>query len=171
MVGLRRDAHSALDVEDIFDMVEQMKLPAMELRKYFAHFQVGRRGMPTNTSPNTRQKRVIKAGLKKMAKKKLSIDDQVILDLAKSEQRAPVQHNKTPCLVANSAMFWNNQNRFLSAEEVLALQGIFTKDFRAAKTTFLTKHRRLCHDLTGNAFSMSVCSAVLTAVMLKIAEA
>ena len=68
-------------------------------------------------------------------------------------------------------MYWANQQRFLSAEEVLALQGIFTKDFKAARGKFLTKHRRLCHDLTGNAFSMSVCSAVLSAVMLKIAEA
>ena len=68
-------------------------------------------------------------------------------------------------------MYWANQQRFLSAEEVLALQGIFTKDFRAVKGKFLTQHRRRCHDLTGNAFSMSVCSAVLSAVMLKISEA
>ena len=71
---------------------------------------------------------------------------------------------------APGTMYWANQKRFLSAEEVLALQGIFTKDFKAAKGKFLTKHRRLCHDLTGNAVSMSVCSAVLSAVMLKIAE-
>ena len=59
-------------------------------------------------------------------------------------------HDRPP-----GTMYWANQQRFLSAEEVLALQGIFTKDFKAARGKFLTKHRRLCHDLTGNAFSMS----------------
>mmetsp|Transcript_16519 Transcript_16519/g.19748 ORF Transcript_16519/g.19748 Transcript_16519/m.19748 type:complete len:85 (-) Transcript_16519:40-294(-) len=81
----------------------------------------------------------------------------------------PAQLNRTPCLVANSMMYWENQERFLSAEEALSLQGIFCQDFPAERS-FLAKHRRLCHDLTGNAFSMSVCSAVLTAVMLKLAE-
>eukprot|EP00913_Durusdinium_trenchii_P023895 g22440.t1 len=153
MIGLRRDKYSQCDVEDVFDMIEQMKSPAMELKKYFQHFCVGRAGMPVNKAPNARQKRVIKVALKKVPKR--SNRDQVIVDVAKSEQRAPVQLNRTPCLVANSAMFWHNEERFLSAEEVLALQGIFTKDFKAAKSTFLTQQRRLCHDLTGNAFSMS----------------
>ena len=169
MIGLRRDKYSQCDVEDVFDMIEQMKCPAMELKKYFQHFSVGKAGMPENDAPNVRHKKVIKVALKKVPKRRDC--DQVIVDVAKSEQRAPVQLNRTPCLVANSAMFWCNEDRFLSAEEVLALQGIFTKDFKAAKSTFLTKQRRLCHDLTGNAFSMSVCSAVLTAVLLKMAEA
>ena len=73
--------------------------------------------------------------------------------------------------VASGKMYWANQQRFLSAEEVLALQGIFTKDFKAVKGKFLTPHRRLCHDLSGNAFSMSVCSAVLIAVLVKCADA
>ncbi|CAK8986137.1 unnamed protein product [Durusdinium trenchii] len=168
MVGLRRDQFSECDVEEIFDMVEQMKSPAMDLKKYFKHFKVGRMGMPPKQTLNARQRRVIKAGLKKA--KQRSPRDQVIVDVAKSDKRAPTQLNRTPCLVANSTPFWHNQNRFLSAEEVLALQGIFAKDFKAAKKTFLTKHRRLCHDLTGNAFSMSVCSAVLSSVLLKLCD-
>lgn len=171
MVGLRRDRFSAEDVEEVFQMVQQMKAPkTMALKKYFAHFKVGTGGMPENGTLNPRQRKVLKAGLKKVRRQR-GARDQVIVDVAKSEQRAPVQLHRTPCLVANSTMYWANQQRFLSAEEVLALQGIFTKDFKAVKGKFLTQHRRLCHDLTGNAFSMSVCSAVLSAVMLKIAEA
>eukprot|EP00435_Cladocopium_sp_Y103_P031119 s631_g7.t2 len=172
MVGLRRDRFSAEDVEEVFQMVQQMKEyvqpKTMSLKKYFAHFKVGTAGMPANGTLNPRQRKVLKAGLKKVPHRRPR--DEVIVDVAKSDKRCPVQLQRTPCLVANSMMYWENQQRFLSAEEVLALQGIFTKDFKAAKGKFLTKHRRLCHDLTGNAFSMSVCSAVLSAVMLKIAE-
>ena len=42
MVGLRRDRFSAEDVEEVFQMVQQMKAPkTMALKKYFAHFKVG----------------------------------------------------------------------------------------------------------------------------------
>ena len=42
MVGLRRDRFSAEDVEEVFEMVQQMKAPkTMALKKYFAHFKVG----------------------------------------------------------------------------------------------------------------------------------
>lgn len=61
MVGLRRDQFSECDVEEIFDMVEQMKSPAMDLKKYFKHFKVGRMGMPPKQTLNARQRRVIKA--------------------------------------------------------------------------------------------------------------
>lgn len=41
-----------------------MKRKAPTLKKYFQHFQVGQRGMPAK-GPNARQKKVIKAGLKR----------------------------------------------------------------------------------------------------------
>eukprot|EP00490_Sorites_sp_Unknown_P017646 CAMPEP_0114659822 /NCGR_PEP_ID=MMETSP0191-20121206/18606_1 /TAXON_ID=126664 /ORGANISM="Sorites sp." /LENGTH=382 /DNA_ID=CAMNT_0001886177 /DNA_START=47 /DNA_END=1195 /DNA_ORIENTATION=- len=168
MVGLRKERFSQEDVDEIFDMIELMKTKGMSLKKYFEHFKVGQAGMPENRRLNPRQRKVMKAGLKKVANRRRP-RDQVIVDVAKSEQRCPAQLNRTPCLVANSMMYWENQERFLSAQEALALQGIFCQDFPAERS-FLGKHRRLCHDLTGNAFSMSVCSAVLTAVLLKLAE-
>ena len=42
-----------------------MKRRAPTLKKYFQHFQVGQRGMPLK-EPNARQKKVIKAGLKRV---------------------------------------------------------------------------------------------------------
>eukprot|EP00438_Fugacium_kawagutii_P007863 Skav210128 [mRNA] locus=scaffold2194:384868:388083:+ [translate_table: standard] len=135
MVGLRKERFSQDDVDEIFDMIELMKTKGMSLKKYFEHFKVGQAGMPETSRLNPRQKKVRKAGLKK------------------------VENRRRP----------RDQERFLSAEEALSLQGIFCQDFPAERS-FLAKHRRLCHDLTGNAFSMSVCSAVLTAVMLKLAE-
>lgn len=41
MVGLRRDRFSVEDVEEVFEMVQQMKKPkTMVLKNYFAHFKV-----------------------------------------------------------------------------------------------------------------------------------
>ena len=63
--------------------------------------QVGTGGMPENGTLNPRQRKVLKAGLKKVRRQR-GLRDQVIVDVAKSEQRAPVQLHRTPCLVANS---------------------------------------------------------------------
>ena len=57
--------------------------------------------MPENRTLNPRQRKVLKAGLKKVPHRRPR--DQVIVDVAKSEQRSPVQLQRTPCLVANSS--------------------------------------------------------------------
>eukprot|EP00435_Cladocopium_sp_Y103_P009086 s1569_g2.t1 len=169
MVGLRSDRFSAADLGTVFQMVELMQWPtAPTLTQYLKQFKVGKCGMPPRTTLNVREGKVLKAALKKVPNRKQQ--DHVLVDVAKSEQRSPVQLQRAPCLVANSKIYWKNKQRFLSAEEVLALQGIFKADFKAAETKFFTKHRRLCHDLSGNAFSMSVCSAVLIAVLMKLSE-
>ena len=100
-------------------------------------------------------------------------------------------------------MYWQNEERFLSAEESMALQGIFAKDFKKSRGFFEKKRsapkglreasarppeaffevseglrglffacetRSLCNDMAGNAFSMSVCSAVLQAVLITLAS-
>ena len=42
MVGLRSDCFQQKDVEEVFQMVDQMQAPkTMALRKYFGHFKVG----------------------------------------------------------------------------------------------------------------------------------
>ena len=79
----------------------------MTLRNYFAHFKVGKAGLRRN-APNARQRKVLKAGLKKVAWR-THARSQVVVDLAKSIQRAPTGVGTTPCLVANSSMFWTNQ--------------------------------------------------------------
>ncbi len=172
MIGLRKDKFTKEDVDDCFEMIEDMKITKWSLSKYFKHFKVGKLGMPTRSLPNTREKRVIKAGkLKIKGRKALSKAerDNVVVDLAKSEARAPANGNATPCLVANSRMWWDQEERFLSAEEGMALQGIFPSDFPQLKS-FLRTQSALCRDMTGNAFSMSVCTAVLNAVLLKVAD-
>ena len=63
--------------------------------------EVGTAGMPENRALNPRQRKVLKAGLKKVRQRRPR--DQVIVDVAKSEQRCPVQLHRTPCLVANSS--------------------------------------------------------------------
>ena len=64
--------------------------------------QVGTAGMPENGTLNPRQRKVLKAGLKKVEGQRRP-RDQVIVDVAKSDKRSPVQLQRTPCLVANSS--------------------------------------------------------------------
>ena len=68
-----------------------------------ASFKVGKAGLRRNV-PNARQRKVLKAGLKKIAWRTHARSQ--VVDLAKSSQRAPTGVGTTPCLVANSAMFW-----------------------------------------------------------------
>ena len=156
----------------VFEMIEEMKIPKWSLSKYFKQFKVGKLGMPTTRVPNKREERVIEAGKLKIKGRKAARDN-VLVDLAKSETRAPVNLDATPCLVANNRMWWDNARRFLSAEEGMALQlqGFFAtaSDFPQLKS-FLRTQSALCRDMTGNAFSMSVCTAVLNAVLLKVAD-
>ena len=73
MIGLRKDKFTKEDVDDCFEMIEDMKITKWSLSKYFKHFKVGKLGMPTRSLPNTREKRVIKAGkLKIKGRKALS---------------------------------------------------------------------------------------------------
>ncbi len=170
MIGLRKDLFTQEDVDQCFEMIEEMKIPKWSLSKYFKQFKVGKLGMPTTRVPNKRDERVIEAEKLKIKGRKAARDN-VLVDLAKSETRAPVNLDATPCLVANSRMWWDNARRFLSAEEGMALQlqGIFASDFPQLKS-FLRTQSALCRDMTGNAFSMSVCTAVLNAVLLKVAD-
>ena len=171
MIGLRNDTFTQEDVDHCFQMVEDQKISSWSLQKYFNQFKVGKLGTPNRSTPNKRERLVIKAAKLKLKGRKTApiARDDVLVDLAKSEARAPVNLNATPCLVANSRMWWDNQRRFLSAEEGMSLQGIFASDFPQLKS-FLRSQSSLCRDMTGNAFSMSVCTAVLNAVMLKVAE-
>ena len=57
--------------------------------------------MPERRTLNARERKVLKAGLKKARKR--NVGGQVIVDVAKSEQRCPVEVERVPCLVANSS--------------------------------------------------------------------
>ena len=109
------DSFSSSDNDEIFQNAEHMKTPHMSLRQSFAHFHVGKARMSTNQHPNKRQKKVMKIGLKKVGAR-TTPRSQVVVDLANSWQRSPAGFGHTPGFVANSAMFWSNQNRLLSAE-------------------------------------------------------
>lgn len=111
------DSFSSSDIDEIFRNVEHMKTPHMSLRQSFAHFHVGEAGMPRNKHLKKRQKKVMKIGLKKVGAR-TTPRSQVVVDLANSWQRSLAGFGHTPGFVANSAMFWSNQNRLLSGVSI-----------------------------------------------------
>ena len=64
------------------------------------NLEVGNAGMPGRKTLNARERKVLKAAMKKVPSRRHR--DQVVVDVAKSQQRCPVQLQRAPCLVANS---------------------------------------------------------------------
>ena len=55
----------------------------------------------------------------------------LVVDIAKSVSRAPWCVQATPCVLPNSRLHWRRQQRVLDAREMVALQGIWPRDFPA----------------------------------------
>jgi len=121
-------------------------------------FQAAVVGKGNDASLNIRQKRVVEAALKKL--KPAQHDKDVVVDVAKSEERAPVCIGATPCIVPNSLPYRVKTQRVLTPEQVHACQGIYPEDFPALRKYAQTK-AGLTRDLAGNAFSTTVCMAVV----------
>lgn len=113
---------------------------------------------------NARQQRVVTTALQKLKGTGKEIRRDTVIDVAKSEQRAPVCQGAAPCIVPNSLPFVIGESRVLSASEVLAAQGVFQEDFPRLHD-FAAAKPNLVRDLAGNAFSSSVCLAVATSVL------
>mmetsp|Transcript_20109 Transcript_20109/g.45100 ORF Transcript_20109/g.45100 Transcript_20109/m.45100 type:complete len:434 (-) Transcript_20109:266-1567(-) len=91
-----------------------------------------------------REKQVIATAMGKL-KSTHDDDADVIVDIAKSDQRAPVCIGATSCIVPNSKPYHMASKRVLTPEEVLKEKG----------------GNNLARDLAGNAFTSTVCMAVL----------
>ena len=65
--------------------------------------------------------------------------------------------------MAASLLYRVKEKRVLEPMEAMALQGIFPEDFPAMRPFSETKPKGLMRDLAGNAFSSTVCMAVLVA--------
>jgi len=93
----------------------------------------------------------------------------LVVDVAKSAERAPWCVGATPCVLPNSRLYWRRQQRVLGAREMLALQGIWPRDFPALESWCQSDTRsRVLMDMAGNAFTSTVCSAVCLGIMVAI---
>jgi len=116
-----------------------------------------------NANLNARQKRVVRAALKQLKPTEHSKD--VVVDVAKSEDRAPVCVGAAPCIVPNSIPYRTKTQRVLTPEQVHACQGIYPEDFPAMRKYAQAK-ANLTRDLAGNAFSTTVCMAVVVSAFV-----
>lgn len=112
---------------------------------------------------NTRQRRVVKSALRKL--KKVDRIKDVIVDVAKSEERGPRCIGATACIVPNSLPYRIKTRSFLTPEQVHCVQGIYKEDFPALARWAKDK-ASLTRDLAGNAFSTTVCMAVMISALL-----
>lgn len=112
---------------------------------------------------NPRQKRVVAAGLKKLRPAERKND--VVVDVAKSEERAPVCVGAAPCIVPNSIPYRTQTKQVLTPEQVHACQGIYPADFPALRK-YSQEKAGLTRDLAGNAFSTTVCMAVVISAFI-----
>ena len=117
---------------------------------------------------NSRQQIVVDTALKRLGEPANSMRE-VIIDVAKSAERGPACFDACPCIVPNSQPYRLQSGSLLSIEDVLALQGI-TKDAFPSLPAWLADptSSRMLRDMAGNAFTTSVCAAVLMSVLASI---
>ena len=93
----------------------------------------------------------------------------LVVDVAKSVIRAPWCVGATPCVLSNSRLHWQRQQRVLDAREMAALQGIWPRDFPALESWCKsTKRSLVVRDMAGNALTSTICTAVCLGVMVSI---
>ena len=93
----------------------------------------------------------------------------LVVDIAKSVSRAPWCVQATPCVLPNSRLHWRRQQRVLDAQEMAALQGIWTRNFPALESWCKSDKRSLAvRDMAGNALTSTICTAVCLGVMVAI---
>lgn len=85
----------------------------------------------------------------------------LVVDVGKSVDRLHYcLGGAAPCVVPNSRTYRVMQKKVLSPEQCHALQGIFKSDFPAL-ATWAKENKKITRDLAGNAFSTTVCVAVV----------
>lgn len=113
-----------------------------------------------NTTLNARKKRVVRAALRKLKLSlKAACKKDVVVDVGKTEARAPLGISATSCVVPNSELYRLRTKSTLTPEQVHCVQGIYKEDFPAL-ASYASKNKILTKDLAGNAFSTTVCMAV-----------
>ena len=117
------------------------------------------------TQLGARESKVVETALQRLSMKDQEGGD-VIIDVAKSDYRAPICVGATSCIVPNSKPYHLKSKRILSPEEVLKVQGIYAQDFPALRKILQEKGgSALARDLAGNAFTATVCMAVVLSVL------
>ena len=95
----------------------------------------------------------------------------LVVDIAKSVGRSPWCIGATTCVLPNSRLHRQRQQRVLGAREMAALQGIWARGFPALESWCQSdKQSRVFMDLAGNAFTSTVCTAVCLGVMVAISR-
>ena len=93
----------------------------------------------------------------------------LVVDVAKSADRAPWCIGTTPCVLPNSRFHWRREQRVLGVHEVAALQGLWPEDFPALESWCQSDTRsQVVMDMAGNVFACTVCTAVCLGVMVAI---
>ena len=128
---------------------------------------------PARADLNVRELAVLRTAVETIRQRRRGVgadwdeDVDVVVDLAKSPQRAPTCIHASTCVLPNSKLWLVRAGRFLTARECLALQGIWASDFPALDAWARhPKKLNLLHDLAGNAFSTPVCMTVCLAVIM-----
>lgn len=90
--------------------------------------------------------------------------EDIVVDLGQGVERAPYCSDGAPCIVPNGKPYRVNKGYVLSAEQVLCCQGVYREDFPALPR-WAKEERTVARDLAGNAFSTTVCMAVMIACL------
>jgi len=107
---------------------------------------------------NQRKRGVVKAALRRLKPADRCKD--VVVDVAKTAARAPSGIECTSCVVPNSQLYRLKTKTMLTPEQVHCVQGIYKEDFPAL-AKYTQERKGLARDLAGNAFSTTVCMAVV----------
>ena len=92
--------------------------------------------------------------------------DDVVIDLARSLDHPSYCVGASSCVLPNSRFYWAREGRFLIDREVLSLQGVWACDFPALDSWVQSSRKaNFLRDMTGNAFTSTVCMAVCWAVI------
>jgi len=127
-------------------------------------FKMAKASETAETTLLPRQKRVVAKVMKTFPPSQRQQD--VLIDVAKSEERTPKCINATSCIVPNSLPYRCKTRNILSPVQVCAVQGIFQDDFPAL-LRYGAEKRNLTRDLAGNAFSTTVCMVVSICCLLR----
>ena len=90
-----------------------------------------------------------------------ALDREIFVDLAKTYLDTCC--GASTCLRPTSRPYLYKQQRFITGEEALGLQGILPDDFPYMKTLIENGKDHFMRDLAGNAFTSSACAAALLA--------
>jgi hypothetical protein len=143
---------------------------ALESSKGYTLDQLFRMANATGRNPkvlNARQRRVVNVIWRKV--KREDRDKDIVCDVGKSESRVPHCIGATTCIVPNSQPYRMRTESILTAEQMHCVQGIYKSDFPAL-AKYAKQKTVLTRDLAGNAFSTTVCMAVVISGLVHLQD-